>query len=129
MSVSSILVVAAANANAAASTSLASAILAAWSAATAFWMALGAGIWRLFFEPRLKEMKASLATERTRFDTEMAAERKRCDHEMETLRNRVRDLELLLLLHGPQALRQHMQAALSEKEMEIREVREKQDKP
>ncbi len=92
-------------------TSVAGTILGAWSAATAFWMAVGTGIWRLFFEPRLKEMKALLASER-----------ERCDDEIGALRNRVRDLELLLLLHGPQALRQHMQAALSEKEMETRTV-------
>jgi hypothetical protein len=93
--------------------SLAGVIMASWAAATVFWMGLGATIWRLFFEPRLKDMKAQLDEER-----------KRCDEEVAALRDRVKQLETMLLLHGTAALRQQMQVALSEQAEEIREVRE-----
>lgn len=97
--------------------SLAGAILGAWSAATVFWMGIGAGIWRLLFEPRLKDLRDQLK-----------GERERCDEEISRLTDRVKLLETLLLLHGPQALRQQMQAALSEKEMEIRAIEGKDTK-
>ncbi|MEG3144206.1 hypothetical protein U1839_06025 [Sphingomonas sp. RT2P30] len=90
---------------------LAGVIMASWGAATVFWMGIGATIWRMFFEPRLKDMKAQLADER-----------RRCDEELRELRDRVKQLETMLLLYGPAALRQQMQAALSEKEMEIRAI-------
>lgn len=93
--------------------SLAGIIMACWGAATVFWMAIGATIWRLFFEPRLRDMKAQLELER-----------RRCDDEVRELRDRVKQLETMLLLYGPAALRQQMQAALSEKEMELRSIRD-----
>jgi hypothetical protein len=92
---------------------IAAAAMAAWAGATAFWMGVGAVIWRLFFEPRIKSMQAQLDDER-----------KRCDREIEDMRDRIKQLELLLLLHGPQALRQQMQAALSEQHVELDAVRE-----
>jgi hypothetical protein len=79
--------------------------MAAWAAATAFWFGVGAVIWRLFFEPRIKGMQTLLEDER-----------RRCDEELS---------ELLLLLHGPQALRQHMQMALSEQHLEIDRMKDK----
>lgn len=87
---------------------VAAAAMAAWAAATAFWMGIGALIWRLFFEPRVKALEGQLADER-----------KRCDEELGDMRDRIKQLELLLLLHGPQALRQQMQAALSEQHVEL----------
>lgn len=93
--------------------SLASVIMASWGAATIFWMGLGATIWRLFFEPRLKDMKAQLDEER-----------RRCDEEVAALRDRVKQLETMLLLHGPAALRQQMRAALFDKERDERAVRD-----
>lgn len=87
--------------------------MAAWAAATAFWFGVGAVIWRLFFEPRIKGMQAQLEDER-----------KRCDEELSDMRDRIKQLELLLLLHGPQSLRQHMQMALSEQHLEIDRMKE-----
>ncbi|MDH7974659.1 hypothetical protein QH494_20910 [Sphingomonas sp. AR_OL41] len=92
---------------------LAGVIMASWAAATVFWMGLGATIWRLFSEPRLKDMKAQLD-----------AERRRCDEEVAALRDRVKQLETMLLLHGPAALRQQMKAALTDKERGIPAIRD-----
>jgi hypothetical protein len=102
---------------------IAGAAMLAWAGATAFWMGVGAVIWRLFFEPRIKAMQKQLDEERDRNKEAMAEERHRCDEEIQTLRDRVKQLELLLLLHGPQALRQSMQAALSEQHVALDEVR------
>lgn len=96
---------------------IAAAAMAAWAGATAFWMGVGAVIWRLFFEPRVKAMQQQLDDER-----------KRCDREIEDMRDRIKQLELLLLLHGPQALRQQMQAALSEQHVALDDIREEQKK-
>lgn len=93
---------------------IAVAAMAAWAGATAFWFGVGAVIWRLFFEPRVKAMQDQLADER-----------KRCDEELSDMRDRIKQLELLLLLHGPQSLRQHMQMALSEQHLEIDRMKDK----
>ncbi|TKD50233.1 hypothetical protein [Sphingomonas baiyangensis] len=92
---------------------VAAAAMASWAAATAFWMGVGTVIWRLFFEPRIKALQGQLEDERTR-----------CDKDVEALRDRIKQLELLLMLHGPQSLRQHMQAALSEHSIAMSELKE-----
>lgn len=91
---------------------MAVAAMSAWAAATVFWMGIGAAIWRMFFEPRIAELKATIAEDRGR-----------CDKELGAMRDRVHQLETVLLMHGPQELRQQMQLALSEKAKDIREAR------
>jgi len=91
---------------------IAGAAMAAWAAATAFWMGVGAVIWRLFFEPRIAELKEALATEKTECEIKLAAMAARADR-----------LEGVLLFHGPPEMRNAMQAALSEVRTEMDEVR------
>lgn len=66
-------------------------------------MAVGGFIWRIFFEPRIAELKASLADERAE-----------CDVKIKSLEQQVDRLQTLLLLHGPAALRAQLQPVLSE---------------
>jgi hypothetical protein len=72
---------------------MAAAIGAAWAAATAFWMGVGAVIWRLFFEPRIKALEKQISDER-----------KRCDDEIEPLKARITTLEAMTLLQGGAAM-------------------------
>lgn len=67
--------------------------MAAWAAATAFWMGVGTVIWRLFFEPRIKALERQIADER-----------KRCDDEIEPLKARITTLEAMTLLQGGAAM-------------------------
>ncbi|RIA37464.1 hypothetical protein DFR49_3349 [Hephaestia caeni] len=78
------------------------AFAAGWSIATAMWLGMGALIWRLFFEPRIKELKG----------------------QNDALQRRIEQLEVMLMLHGPQQLRQAMQAVTSEIHLDHREERE-----
>lgn len=93
---------------------LATAIMAAWAGSTAFWFGVGGVIWKFFFNPRIKALEAQSEEERRRWERAMEEERRRCDRAMDDMRDRIRDLETMLLLHGPSQLRQQMQAALSE---------------
>lgn len=98
---------------------IASAFIGAWATATAFWFGVGAVIWKLFFNPRIKALEDQLSGERESWKAEMARERQDCDRQLTAMASRIQQLETLLLLHGPQQLRQHMQAALSEQHLEI----------
>ncbi|MBO9624179.1 MAG: hypothetical protein J7500_15835 [Sphingomonas sp.] len=84
-----------------------------WAIATALWLAVGGVIWRFFVEPRIKQL------EKDRTDDQA-----KCREETDRLRDRILQLETLLMLHGPQQLRQAMQAVASEARVEIRELRE-----
>lgn len=98
---------------------IASAFIGAWATATAFWFGVGAIIWKLFFNPRLKALEDQLTGERVKFKEDMAAERVDCDRQLAAMSNRINQLETLLLLHGPQQLRQAMQAVASENHVEM----------
>lgn len=84
---------------------IAGAVITAWAAATAFWVGVGAILWRVFFEPRVKDLKEQIERER---------------EDNKALQHRIDQLETLLLLHGPQQLRQAMQAVASEIHMDRR---------
>lgn len=90
---------------AAGGTSIAGAVMASWAAATMFWMSIGAGIWKLFIEPREKDLKKQLSDEQAR-----------CAKDIDVLRDRVKQLETLLIAHGPAPVRRELQAALSERQ-------------
>lgn len=91
---------------------IATAFIGAWATATAFWFGVGAVIWKLFFNPRLKALEDLLA-----------AERKDCDRQLGDMRDRIKQLETLLMLHGPQQLRQAMQAVASEHSLAIDQIK------
>jgi len=91
---------------------IASAFIGAWATATAFWFGVGAIIWKLFFNPRLKALEDQLANER-----------RDCERQISGMSDRIKQLETLLLLHGPQQLRQAMQAVASESHVEIAKIK------
>lgn len=91
---------------------IAAAFIAAWATATAFWFGVGGVIWKLFFLPRLKALEEQLSDER-----------KECDRQLTAMGHRINQLETMLMLHGPQALRQAMQAGLSEHSLAIDQIK------
>lgn len=84
-----------------------------WAVASALWIAVGGIIWRFFIEPRIKQL------EKDRSD-----DQEHCREEVRVLRDRIKQLETMLMLHGPQQLRQAMQAVASEAHTDIRELRQ-----
>lgn len=95
---------------------LATTALGSWAGATAFWFGVGAVIWRLLFEPRIKALEKQLTDER-----------KRCSEEIGDLRDRIKQLETVWLLQTPQHLRAQMQGALSEQHAEIDSLRRERE--
>jgi len=91
---------------------IATAFIGAWATATAFWFGVGGIIWKLFFNPRLKALEEQLQ-----------AERRDCERQLNDCRDRIKQLETLLLLHGPQQLRQAMQAVVSEQNVTMDKMR------
>lgn len=91
---------------------IASAFIGAWATATAFWFGVGAVIWKLFFNPRLKALEDQLADER-----------RECNRQLGDMSDRIKQLETMLMLHGPQQLRQAMQAVASDNHLAIDAVR------
>lgn len=79
------------------------AFAAGWGVATAMWLMVGGAIWRFFLEPRIKGLEATNAAQA----------------------KRIEQLELVLLLHGPPAMRQAMQAVTSELRADLRAVEDK----
>jgi len=77
---------------------IAVAVMGAWAGATAFWFGVGAVIWKLFFDPRLAELKGMLD-----------AERIECERAMDNLRVRINQLETVLMMHGNPDLRSAIQ--------------------
>lgn len=90
--------------------SFASGFLLAWTVAgvAARWF------WALFGDKRIKELQDQIERLGERHAAELAAERKRCDEQMALANHRIATLEGVLLASGPPALRQAMQAAVSE---------------
>lgn len=68
-------------------------------------LAAGGFIWRVFGDGRIKELK-----------TQLSDERARCDDEIDVLRDRVKQLETLLIMHGPPLVRRGLQTALEERQ-------------
>jgi hypothetical protein len=75
--------------------------------ATTILLAAGAFIWKVFGESRIKELQ-----------TAREQDNARCAAETKELRDRILQLETMLMLHGPQALRQAMQAVISEERVD-----------
>lgn len=92
---------------------IASAFIGAWATATAFWFGVGAIIWKLFFNPRLKAL-----------EDQLSKEQKDCDRKLDVMTNRINQLETTLLIHGPQQLRQAMQAVASESHVEMAKLKQ-----
>lgn len=84
-----------------------------WAIASALWIMIGGIIWRYFVEPRIKQLEA-----------DRAADQAKCREETKELRDRILQLETMLMLHGPQQLRQAMQAVASETHTAIHELRQ-----
>lgn len=93
-------------------------------AATAFWMTVAGFIWRVFIEKRISALETQLKDERAQAAAERAAEAAECEQRVDGLKNRIIQLETMLMLHGPQALRQAMQAVASEAHLAIDEIRQ-----
>lgn len=91
---------------------LAMAFGAGWALASALWIAVGGVIWRYFIEPRIKGIEA-----------DRERDQERCREETNKLNDRIVQLETMLMLHGPQQLRQAMQAIASESHSDIRELK------
>lgn len=90
---------------------LGAAVISTAVAITAFWLAIAATIWKVFLDPRMKKLEKERDEERTR-----------CDAEIDRLTNRIAQLEGALMMHGPQALREAMQIALSERDLAQRGI-------
>lgn len=93
---------------------IAAAFVGAWAMATAFWFGIAGVIWKLFFNPRIKSLEDQLENER-----------RECARQHEMLTDRIKQLETMLLMHGPQALRQAMQISLSEHSLALDAVKGK----
>lgn len=102
---------------------IATTFIGAWATATAFWFGVGAVIWKLFFNPRLKALEDQLSSERTEWRAAMEDERRECARQLGDMRDRVKQLEMLLMLHGGPQLRQAMQAVASESHLAIDELK------
>lgn len=90
---------------------------AGWAIASALWMGVGGMIWRFFIEPRIKQL-----------ETDRASDQARCKEETEKLEHRILQLETMLMLHGPQQLRQAMQAVASEVHGDVRAIKAELEK-
>ncbi len=85
---------------------LALAFAAGCVAATVFWLGIAATIWRIFVEPRFKQLEA-----------DRIADNVKCDEALARANAQILQLQTMLMVHGPQALRQDMQLALSEERL------------
>jgi hypothetical protein len=75
---------------------------------------VGGLFWKLMFNPRIKELKTLLDKERVDSVEARRLEREQCNRQIEQLRDRIVQLETLLLANGPSSLRQAKQAVISE---------------
>mgnify|MGYP001765314846 CR=1 FL=1 len=99
---------------------------AGWGAATTFYSALGAFLWRILggakneqiktLVSRITHLEADMAAERKKFEDTLDDERRRCDAQILGLTDRVKVLEAMTL----GAVRQDVQAAISEQRLESR---------
>lgn len=74
----------------------------------------GAFIWKMLFNPRLNELKEQLSGERSNHEETIRQERESCQRQIDALRDRITQLETLLIANGPAQLRQAVQAVVSE---------------
>lgn len=82
---------------------LAMAFAAGVAFASSILVAAGGFIWRVFFDARIKELQA-----------DRAADQLDCDKEVAVLRQRIVQLETILMAYGPPMLRQQLQSAIAE---------------
>lgn len=69
--------------------------IGAWVAASAFWIGIGATIFRIFIQPQIKALRADLA-----------AEKAACAREMDALKARIGQLETITLMDSGARLRE-----------------------
>lgn len=69
---------------------------------TAFWLALVGTCWKAFFEPQMKQLRA-----------DREADNRRCEEEIRGLKDRIRELETMLIAYGPMSLRAQLQTIRS----------------
>lgn len=74
-------------------------------------MAVAKFIYDNFLKKRISELEATIAENN-----------QRCKEENDRLQTRIMQLETMLQMHGPQPLRQAIQAALSETQAQVREI-------
>ena len=85
--------------------------MAGWAASTAFWAIIGKFMWRILGKAKddtIADLKKTIVKNE-----------ERCAEHVDALSDRVKQLETLLLLHGPGDLRQDLQRALAEVEMRL----------
>lgn len=85
--------------------------MAGWAAATLFWATIGKVMWKILGK----------AKDDTIADLKKTIEKneERCAETIAALSDRVKQLETLLLLHGPGDMRQDLQRALAEMELRL----------
>lgn len=82
--------------------------------ASAVWSGTVALLWRLFGDKRIKALETELANLKITHAADRAEERRRCDHEIDEIRQQLTMFQTIVLTSGSPALRQAMQAAVSE---------------
>jgi hypothetical protein len=85
--------------------------MAGWAAATVFWAALGTFMWKILGKAKddtIADLKKTIVKNE-----------ERCSETIDALSDRVKQLEMLLLLHGPGDLRQDLQRALAEIDLRL----------
>lgn len=74
----------------------------------------GQWFWKRFGDARIVALDETIKALGAEHKREIETERLRCDREIEQLRDRILQLETLLIASGPPALRNAVQAAVSE---------------
>lgn len=87
------------------------AFAAGWAACMALSMALGAFLWKILGQAKDEQIASLTKTIEKNED--------RCAETIGALTDRVKQLETLLLLHGPGDLRQDLQRALADIELRL----------
>lgn len=82
--------------------------------ASTVWSGTVARLWRLFGDKRIKALETELANLKITHAADRAEERRRCDHEIDEIRQQLTMFQTIVLTSGSPALRQAMQAAVSE---------------
>lgn len=75
---------------------------------------LGGLFWRMFGDKRIKALETELTNLKAAHAADRAEERRRCDHEIDEIRQQLTMFQTIVLTSGSPALRQAMQAAVSE---------------
>ena len=85
--------------------------MAGWAAATVFWAVIGMFMWKMLGAAKddtIADLKKTIGKNE-----------ERCAETIDALSDRVKQLETLLLLHGPGDLRQDLQRALAEIDLRL----------